>query len=51
MPGGRETREDVEASPSPLSSVVSPHREVDGLSQIWPFSGICYGIKVDGPQP
>ena len=38
-------REDVEASPSPFSSVVFPPREVDGLSQI----GICYGAKVVGP--
>ena len=44
-------REDVETSPSPFSSAVSPPREVDGLSQIWPLPGICYGAKVDGPLP
>ena len=32
--------EDVETSPSPFSHVVSPPREVNGLSQIWPLSGI-----------
>ena len=44
-------REDVETSPSPLSSAVSPPREVDGLPQIWSLSGICYGANVDGLQP
>ena len=42
--------EDVETSPSPFSSVVSPPHEVDSLSQIWPMPGICYGVKVDGLQ-
>ena len=42
-------REDGETSPSLLYSAVSPPREVDGLSQIWPLPGIiCYGAKVDG---
>ena len=45
-------REDVETSPSsPFSSVVSPPREVGGLSQMWPLPDICYGARVDGPQP
>ena len=44
-------REDVDTSPYPFSSTVSPPREVDGLSQIWPLPGICYGAKVDSPQP
>ena len=44
-------RENVETSPSHVSSVVSPPREVGGLSQIWPLPGICYGANVDGPQP
>ena len=33
-------REDVEASPSHFSSAVSSPREEDGLSQIWPLSGV-----------
>ena len=41
-------RGDVETCPSPFSSAVSPPREVDGLSQIWPLPGICYGAKVNG---
>ena len=40
--------EDVETSPCPFSYAVSPPREVDDLSQIWPLPGICY---VDDPQP
>ena len=36
--------EDVETYP------VSQPCEVDGLSQIWPLPGICYGVKVDSPQ-
>ena len=43
-------REDVEISPSPFSSAVFPPREVDGLCQLWPLPGICYGVKVDSPQ-
>ena len=43
-------REDVETSPSPFSSAVSPPREVGGLSQIWSLPGICYGAKVDALQ-
>ena len=50
MPDGRR-REDVEASPSPFSSAVSPAREVDDVSQMLLLSGIRYGAKVDGPQP
>ena len=42
-------REDVETSPSPFSSAVSPPREVDDLSQICPLPGICYGTNADGP--
>ena len=42
-------REDVETSPSLFPSAVSPRREVDGLSQIWPLPGVCYGATVDGP--
>ena len=38
-------REDVETSPSPFSSAVSPPREIDSLSTI----RRCYGAKVDGP--
>ena len=34
-------REDVETSPSPFSSAVSPPREVDGLSRIWPLPGLA----------
>ena len=33
------SREDVETSPSPFSSAVSPPREVDGVSQIWSLPG------------
>ena len=40
--------EDVETSPSPFFYAISPPREVDGLSQIWQLTGICYGAKVDG---
>ena len=43
-------REDVQTSPSPFSSAVSPSSEVEGLSQIWPLPGICYGAKMDGLQ-
>ena len=43
--------EDVETSHFPFSSAVSPPHEVDGLSQIWPLPRICYGAKMDGPQP
>ena len=43
--------EDVEICSSPFSSAFSPPREVDGLSHIWPLPGVCYGAKVDGPQP
>jgi len=43
-------REHVETSPSPFSSAVSPPREVDCLSLIWPLRGICYGAGVYGPQ-
>ena len=44
-------REYIETSPSLFSSAVSQPREVDGLPQIWPLPGVCYGAKVDGPQP
>ena len=44
-------RDDVETSPSLFSSAISPPREVDRLSQIWPLTGICYGTKVDSLQP
>ena len=43
-------REIVETTPCLFPSAVSPPREVDGLSQIWPLPGICYGAKVDGLQ-
>ena len=43
-------REDVEASSSPISSTISPPREGDGLSRIWPLPGVCYDAKVNGPQ-
>ena len=43
-------REDVETSPSPFSSAVSPPHEVNVLSHIWPLSGVCYGANVDGSQ-
>ena len=33
-------RGDVETSPSLFSSAVSPPREMDGLSQMWPFPGV-----------
>ena len=33
-------REDVEISPSPFFSVVSPPREIDSLSQTWPLPGM-----------
>ena len=36
-------REHVETSPSLSPSAVSPPREVDGLSQIWPLPGIYSG--------
>ena len=42
-------RGDVEIYPSHLSSDESPPREVDGLSQMWPLSGVCSGAKVEGP--
>ena len=42
-------REDIETSPSHFSSVVSPSRDVDGLSRMWPLPGVCYGAIVDGP--
>ena len=32
-------RKDVDTSRSPFSYAVSPPREVDGLSQIWPLPG------------
>ena len=44
-------REDVETSPSPFSTALSPPREVSDLSHIWPLPGVRYGAKVDGPQP
>ena len=43
-------RDDVETTPSPFSSVISPPREVDGLYRVWLLPGVCYGAKVDGPQ-
>ena len=39
------SREDVDTSPSPFFSAVSPPREVDDLPQM---PGICYGVQVDG---
>ena len=44
-------REDVETSASPFSSADSPSREVDGVFQMLSLPGICYGAKMDGPQP
>ena len=45
------TREYVETTPSPFTSAISPPREVDDLSRIWPLPGLCYGAEVDDPQP
>ena len=49
VPDGRRC-EDVETSPSHVSSAVSPPHEVE-LSQIWPLPAICNRAKVDGPWP
>ena len=38
-------------SPSSFSYAISAPRKLDGLSQIWPLPGLCYGAKVDGPHP
>ena len=38
-----ERRGDVETSPSSFPPAISPSREVDSLSQIWPLPGECYG--------
>ena len=43
-------RDDVDTSPSPFTSAVSPPCEVDGLSQMWPLPNVCYGVKLDSPQ-
>ena len=43
-------RDDVETSPSHVSSAVSLPREVE-LSQIWLLPAICYRAKVDGSRP
>ena len=44
-------RNNIETSPSPFPSAVSPTREVDDLSQMWTLPGVCYSAKVDGPRP
>ena len=38
-----ERRGDVETSPSSFPPAISPSREVDSFSQIWPLPSECYG--------